>query len=217
MPTVRDALRHFPRWLRSVATQREDSLRAGTLRLHVDRSADRYLFCTAVVCLGFGAVGGYLHSRDVYGIVIGAVAGMCGSLTLGACLLLILRDSLLRIIFPIAIVAAAFLGLAGSVFGRLFAAAAGIPDLAVNLAFLGAVDGVAIGFLAYWWAVRGSRARIVLHPLSVFLLFNLLGMKCGHGHGVAWLLCLGMANGLFGLLLAIPVLRSAGRPTPRGR
>jgi len=101
--------------------------------------------------------------------------------------------------------------------GELLAPAVKIPGLEFRLAFLAGADGLGFVCLAYWRAVGGPKAKAVLAPLAVFLMFMLLGMKCGHGFGASWLFVCGIANGAFGLAVTLRLLCRTGPPTSNAR
>lgn len=117
---------------------------------------------------------------------------------------------------PISVGTAAAFGYAGYFVGQLLAPAVNIPDLAPRLAFLVGADGFGISVVAYWRVIGGPNAERALAPYAVFLMFVLLGMKCGHGFGIASLLVSGLANGALCFFLTIPLLRRPTRPLPLG-
>jgi len=124
------------------------------------------------------------------------------------------RESLGCLAFlPIAIGAAAAFGCAGFFLGQLLTPVVNIPDFAPRLAFLAGADGLGFVVVVYWRIIGGPNAKTALAPLAVFLMFVLVGVKCNRGFGVASLIAWGLANGVVGLLVALPLLPSLRRPT----
>lgn len=118
---------------------------------------------------------------------------------------------------PLFVVAVAVGAYAGFRAGELLTPAAGVQDLADRLAFLGGADGLGFAVLLYWRAMGGPRAASALAPLSVFLMFMVVGMNRGHGFGVTWLLVWGIANGCFGFIVVLLLLSKKEPPTPDAR
>lgn len=113
---------------------------------------------------------------------------------------------------PIAIGAAVAFGWAGFLIGQLLAGVFNNPDLPSRLAFLTGADGFALVCIVYSRTMGGPNAKTALEPLVVFFVFVLLGIKCGRGLGIGWVAVWGLANGVSGFLLALPLLPRFHRP-----
>jgi hypothetical protein len=118
--------------------------------------------------------------------------------------------------FPILIIASVVPGYLGFLLGELLAPVVNIPELGFRLAFLAGADGLGLACLLYWRTVGGSTAQMVLAPLYVFFLFMAIGIKCGAGIGGIWFLVWGIANGAFGLIVALCLLRRTEPPATDG-
>jgi hypothetical protein len=94
-------------------------------------------------------------------------------------------------------------GILGFGVGKLLMSIMNVPALDFRLAFLAGFDGLAFVCLQYWRLVGGTKAKTILAPPAVFLLFMFGGMKCGSGMGVDWLIACGLVNGTLGLILAL--------------
>ncbi len=125
------------------------------------------------------------------------------------------------VLFPVAIVAMAAFGFIGVLVGRALAPFVNDPELEWRLGFLAAFDGLGIVSLVHVVLFQGEKSQRHLHSVA-FLSFVLIGMKCGHGHGVGWLFFTGIANGFvssgisFAVLTVLRRLAMKDRGSPSG-
>ncbi len=110
----------------------------------------------------------------------------------------------------VGLVFATAFGLAGARIGWLVGQFG--QNLPGELVLLAAIDGFGVACVWYWRSTRRAREY---GPWTVFLLFALLGMRFSRGMGVERLLVTGVANGLFGFVVAgILARRPANQERP---
>ena len=88
--------------------------------------------------------------------------------------------------YPVFVMAPVVMGILGFAVGKLLMSIIKVPALDFRLAFLAGFDGLAFVCLQYWRTVGGSKAKTILAPPAVFLLFMVGGMKCGSGMRPCW-------------------------------
>lgn len=111
----------------------------------------------------------------------------------------------------------AVFGLIGVGIGRAIAPFVNDPTLEWQLGFLGAFDGLGVVCLVHALLFGSNKSRQRLHPAAVFLMFLVVGMKCGHGHGIGWLVFTGVANAIVACGISFAVVALLRRPTWFGR
>jgi uncharacterized protein (DUF983 family) len=115
--------------------------------------------------------------------------------------------------FPIFIIAPILVGILGFGVGKLLMPIINVPTLDFRLAFLAGFDGLAFVCLQYWGVVGGLKAKTILSPSAVFLLFMVGGIRCGSGMGLDWLIVWGLVNGTLGFMLAFLLVHKGKPPT----
>lgn len=100
------------------------------------------------------------------------------------------------VMLPVAIVTMVAFGFIGVLIGRILSPFVNDADLEWRLGFLAAIDGLGIVSLLQVRLFQGEERKQATKPLYAFLMFSLFGMKCGHGHGIAWLVFAGVVNGV---------------------
>lgn len=110
------------------------------------------------------------------------------------------------LLLPVAVATMFLLGFAGTLIGRVLSGLFNDPDLATRLGILGAVNGFGIVSLLYVRLYQSKEHHERLALPAAFTTFFVVGLKFGHGHGVAWMFVVGIANGLVGCLSATGVV-----------
>ena len=121
------------------------------------------------------------------------------------------------VLFPVAIAAMVLFGSIGALAGRALAPFVNDPNLEWRLGFLAAFDALGIVSLVHVLLYQGDKPQHRLHPLVAFPVFVVVGMKCGHGHGIGWLFFTGVTNGVVASAIAFAVLKLVRRPTAHAR